>query len=77
MAARRYATRRSSSIRPGLGIVEISLAVSVIVGLLFVTARVMTMDAPHAVAKVHDTDTVVVKTETTPLAADGAQTRMP
>ena len=77
MAAARYPVRRNSNGRFGLGVVETTLALSVIVGLLFVTVRVMTMGMPENWAQTHEASTTVVKTEALPLATNDTVTKTP
>ena len=50
---------------------------SVIVGLLFVTVRVMTMGMPENWAQTHEASTTVVKTEALPLATNDTVTKTP
>ena len=73
MAASRYPLRQLHTHRRRLTFIELSLALSVIVGLLFVSARIMTMGLPPSWTQ---TGTVVVKTEK-PLATDTPDTKTP
>ena len=75
MAAARYPTRHNG--RRGLGVMETSLALSVIIGLLFVAVRVMNMGMPANWTQTSDAQTVVVKTEAVPLAPGDPGTRTP
>jgi hypothetical protein len=71
MAAPRYPGTRTGSGRRGLSVVECIFAVSVIVGLMFVTVRVMNIGEPPSGA-----ETVVVKSDA-PLVPDDPGTKTP
>lgn len=77
MAAQWYPNRRMRTGRRGFPVEECLLALSVIIGLVFVSVRIMNMPVPVAVAQTDATASVVVKTETPPLAADAAGTKTP
>ena len=82
MASPRYHDGRFRDGRFNLSFIQAAMALSVIVGLLFVTLRIMSMpevanqlpNVPEAAAQ---TDTVVVKTEASPLGSETSQTRNP
>ncbi len=77
MAAARYPVRRNHHGRLGLGVMETSLALSVIVGLLFVAVRVMSLGVPANLNQAHETTTTVVKTEALQIAPDSSETKTP
>lgn len=74
MATPRYRTNSHNGGRRGLTAIELSLAVSVIVGLLFVSMRIMNLpDVPvQTSAAQAQTETV-----TTSLAPDTSETKTP
>jgi hypothetical protein len=67
-----YGIRYHRNGRRGLSVIELALAASVIVGLLFVTMRVMNM--PGATAR---TDSVAVTAQEPTTAAEAPATRTP
>jgi hypothetical protein len=82
MASPRYHNGRFRDGGFHLSFIQAAMALSVIAGLLFVTLRIMSMpevanqvpDTPEAAAQ---TDTVVVKTEASPLGPETSQARNP
>jgi hypothetical protein len=74
MAATLFPGKRLQSGRRGLSIIECLLALSVIVGFLFVTVRVMTLEVPAPSTQVVATDTVAA---TPRLGSETADTKTP
>jgi hypothetical protein len=77
MAAPRYPIRHFRTGRSGISVEEGLLALSVIIGLMFVSVRIMNMGEPASMPQADGTATVVVTTETPPLAADASDTKTP
>jgi hypothetical protein len=74
MAATLFPGKRLHSGRRGLSIIECLLALSVIVGFLFVTVRVMTLEVPVPSTQVVATDAVA----TTPqIGSQTTETKTP
>jgi hypothetical protein len=77
MAAPRYPGNSIRTGRRGLPIVECVLALSVIVGLVFVTVRVMNGGLQAPLTQTAATETAVANTETPPPAQDPSDTKTP
>jgi hypothetical protein len=81
MAVPRYSSSGIRSGPRGPSILECTLALSVIFGLMFVTYRIMNLGAPAGlpapVNQTAESDTTVAKTETLPSAPDASDTKTP
>jgi hypothetical protein len=77
MAAPLFPGRQRHTGRRGLSIIECLLALSVIVGFLFVTVRVMSFGLPTSWNQAAATDTAAAKTETPQLASETSDTKTP
>jgi hypothetical protein len=77
MAAIRYHGRHDRSGRRGISITECALALSVIVGLSFVTLRILGAASQPLSIQSADRGTVMLETETTPPATGGPETKTP
>jgi hypothetical protein len=76
MATPRYSTRTRPMGRRHPSLIELALAVSVIIGLGFVSLRVKTMGFASDWTQATESSAVAVKTQA-PLATDGAETKTP
>ena len=77
MATLRYSAKHGRTGRRGLSIIECGLALSVIVGLGFVSLRIMSMGLPASWTKTADTAALQLNSETTPPAPDTPDTKTP
>ncbi len=87
MAAPLFPGNRSRTGRRGVSVIECALAVSVILGLMFVTVRVMNIGSPaplvqaattdKAPLETAETDTTVAKAQTPLLASETSDTKTP
>jgi hypothetical protein len=77
MGAPRYPIRHFRTSRRGISREECLLALSVIVGLMFVSVRIMNMREPAPMPQTGETATVAVTTEAPPLAAEAFDTKTP
>lgn len=77
MAAPLYPGNRLRAGRRGVSIIECVLALSVIVGFMFVTVRVFSFGLPTSSNQAAVNDTVAAKTDTPLLASQTSDTRTP
>jgi hypothetical protein len=81
MVALRYSSNGIRSGLRGLSAVECALALSIIVGLMFVTYRIMNLGAPaslpSSVSQTLESDTTIAKNEILQSTPDASDTKTP
>jgi len=77
MAAPRYPTRKFSAVGRRVSFVDLTLALSVIVGLGFVSLRIKTMGFPAGWTQTTESSTVAAKADTLSPAAAETETKTP